>query len=109
MSRMTVPEALKVCKDFSQFKPRFSGKGPAVRIKKLEHAAGYPIMRRQRIFNDAVVLVLEQVVRSTERADELVTGHLEQTAHHEGIAALRRDLIALQQEVSALRKELAGA
>ena len=106
---MTVHEALKVCKDFSQFNPRFVGKGPATKIKKIEHAAGYPVMRRQRIFNDAVVLVLEKVVKQGERAEELIAGHVEQTAHHEGIAALRRDLVALQQEVAALRKELAGA
>lgn len=102
MSRLALQEALRNARDFSQVSRAFPPGTRHVRIKQLEHVATQPVLRRQRIFNGAVVAVLDKVVRSTEEANDLLAGHVEYTAHHEAVAELRRDLVALQQEVARL-------
>lgn len=102
MSRAALQEALKTAREFSQVNRRFPPGTRMVRVKQLEHVATQPVLRRQRIFNGAVVTVLDKVVRSTEEANDLLAGHVEFTAHHEAVAELRRDVVALQQEVARL-------
>ena len=103
MNRTRIDEALKVAREFSGFAPVF-GAGRRAQAKRVEHSVGSPFLRRQRIFNNAVVQVLDQVVEDTDRG-QTTTGSQE-CAHHEGIAALRRDLVALQQEIASLRAQL---
>lgn len=102
MSRAALHEALRTAREFSQARGTLPAGGRFGRIKRLEHVATQPVLRRQRIFNGAVVSVLDKVARSTEEAGDLLSGHVEFTAHHEAVAELRRDLVALQQEVAHL-------
>lgn len=102
MTRLALQEALKTAREFSQVNRRFPPGTRMVRVKQLEHLATQPVLRRQRIFNGAVVTVLDKVVRSTEETGELLSGHAAQVAHSEAVAELRRDLVALQQEVARL-------
>jgi uncharacterized small protein (DUF1192 family) len=106
MNRAALQEALKVCREFSQVDRRFPPGTRLVRVKQLEHVATQPVLRRQRIFNGAVVTVLDSVVKSAENANQAIADQADQASHHEAVAELRRDLVALQQEVARLTARL---
>lgn len=101
MERMTVAEALTICKDFSQTN-KIERSVRFWPVKRLEQAAGAPLLRRQRIFNGAVITALQSLAESAKRADALADGRLEDSARADGIAELRRDLVAVQQQLAAL-------
>lgn len=108
MGRMSVGEALSVCKEFSQFDQRFEGRGPKRFAKQAEHLAGFPFLRRQRIFNGHAITVMERLIDSSKRADALIDERLELVAHQDNIAALRRDLSELQQQLAEVQRLVAA-
>lgn len=82
-------------------------------VRRAEAYLTWPLLRRQLKYNLAVVEALRQLKAGL---DAVSSGggasRQEYASHHEGIAALRRDMVALQQEAAELRSyvdQIAGA
>ena len=105
MTRMSLTEAIEIANAYQQHGETFPPKTRLRAVKRLEQALGTPVLRKQKKFNHAVVDALEALrVGMEHRSDG---GQRDAYAsHHEGIAALRRDMVMLQLELANTRREL---
>jgi SAM-dependent methyltransferase len=76
-------------------------------VKQLEARLTWPLLFRQIKFNEAVVDVLQNVVSGLEARAGGGEIRVRYQQHHEGIAALRRDMASLQQQIVEAEKRLA--
>lgn len=100
MSRMSLNEALVVARSWEQDGKVMPATARLKPVKRLERALTWPWLRRQHRYNAAVVDALEGLrVGLDQSAGSSGAGRQQFVDHHEGIAALRRDMVLLQQQL----------
>ena len=105
MRRMSLTEAIEIANAYQQHGETFPPKTRLRAVKRIEQALGAPVLRKQKKFNHAVVDALEALrVGMEHRSDG--GQRAAYASHHEGIAALRRDMVMLQQELADTKREL---
>lgn len=111
MSRMDLNEALVVARSWEQAGKVMPATARLKLIKRLERALTWPWLRRQHRVNAAVVDALEGLRLGLDQAGTSphTSGRAEFIAHHEGIAALRRDMVILQQELRVAERRVDAA
>lgn len=75
-------------------------------LQQVELAVVFPFLRRQMRYNAAVVDALEQLRHGVETGNANTGQRVAYTQHHEGIAALRRDMVAVQQQFLEVSRQL---
>lgn len=105
---MSLTQAIEIARGYQQYGESFPKETKLRAVKRLEHALGFPFLRRQQHYNVAVVDALEGLRDGIENRAETSSVRAEYASHHEGIAALRRDMVAIQQEVADLHKRHEG-
>ena len=106
MAKMNLDEALDVVHLYTQYDHRVPEGARFATVQKIEHAIGFPIMRRQRRFNLGTSEALEGLREQLRMSSGTGAQRAEYASHHEGLAALRRDFVALQQENVALTRKI---
>ncbi len=76
-------------------------------VKQLEAKLTWPLLFRQMKFNEAVVDVLAHVVAGLETRGGGAETRTRYRQHHEAIAAVRRDMASLQQQLVEADKSIA--
>jgi O-antigen chain-terminating methyltransferase len=106
MKRMSLTEAIEIANAYQQYGETYPKKSRRRAIKRLEHVVGSPMLRKQKLFNHAVVDALDALRLGMEGRGDGGAARTAFASHHEGIAALRRDMVALQQELADTKREL---
>lgn len=112
MERLSLSDAVIKAEAFGGRAAVLPGSRHAL-LRRAEAYLTWPLLRRQLKYNAAVVEALRQLKAGLDA----VSGgggasRQAYVSHHEGIAALRRDMVALQQESAELRgyvDQIAGA
>lgn len=109
MSRMSLNEALVVARSWEQDGKVMPPTARFKAIKKLERTVTWPWLRRQHRVNAAVIDALEGLRVGLDQSGAAGATRQQFVDHHEGIAALRRDMVLLQQELRDAERRVDAA
>ncbi|MHB8342157.1 MAG: class I SAM-dependent methyltransferase [Mycobacteriales bacterium] len=107
MERLSLSDALTRAEAYAG-RPTVTPGGRFARVRRLEALVTWPLLRRQLKYNTAVADALRQLKSGLDAMSSSGSASTRQAyaSHHEGIASLRRDMVALQQQVNEFAHRL---